>query len=55
MKCIYCGALFTVEGIRTTCGECGKSTTCQKVRCPACGEDNPRTPGLVTMMKDLTK
>jgi predicted amidophosphoribosyltransferase len=55
MKCVGCGEQFTVEGIMTTCGECVKSTTCKKVRCPACGEDNPRTPGLVALMKDILK
>ncbi|HEY3274697.1 MAG TPA: hypothetical protein VGJ92_13085 [Methanocella sp.] len=55
MKCIVCGEEMTVEGIKTTCGECGKIVTCKKVRCPACGEDNPRTPGIITMMKDLEK
>jgi len=55
MKCIFCGEEFTAEGIKTTCGTCGDNKTCDKVRCTACGEDNPRTPGLVTLMKDLIK
>jgi len=53
MRCENCSEQFTIEGIRTTCGECDKSPTCRKVRCPACGADNPRTPDLVMMMKDL--
>jgi hypothetical protein len=52
---MFCGEEFTLEGIKKTCGECGDNKTCDKVRCPACGEDNPRTRELITLMKDLCK
>lgn len=55
MKCIFCGEEFTIEVIKTTCGSHGDKKTCDRVRCPACGEDNPRVPELITMMKDLIK
>jgi hypothetical protein len=55
MKCIFCGEEFTADGIKSTCGACGENRTCQKVRCPACGEDNPRIAELVVMIKDLVK
>ncbi|MCD1295568.1 hypothetical protein CUJ83_11215 [Methanocella sp. CWC-04] len=55
MKCIFCGEEFTLEGIRSTCGSCGESRDCDKVRCPACGQDNPRVKELITMMNDLLK
>lgn len=53
MKCIFCGVEFTVEGIKSTCGSCGDNKECKKVRCPACGQDNTRSPELLVMMKDL--
>jgi hypothetical protein len=55
MKCIFCGEEFTVEGIQSTCGACGDNKSCNKVRCPACGEDNPRVPEIIVLMKDLIK
>lgn len=55
MKCIFCGAEFTLDGIKQTCGSCGENKSCDKVRCPVCGEDNPRSKEIIVLMKDLIR
>jgi rubredoxin len=46
MKCALCGFRFTEEEGVAACSGCLLGGSCNLIRCPNCGYDNPREPKL---------
>jgi len=50
MKCALCGYDFAEQEGQTECPACPLSGTCNMLRCPNCGYDNPRASKLETWL-----
>ncbi len=51
MKCGFCAHEFTEEEGQATCSRCALFGGCRFIRCPSCGYEMPRTPGLLKMLQ----
>ncbi len=51
MKCAFCGYEFEEEEGIAGCQGCTLAGSCNMVRCPNCGYDNPGESHLATLLK----
>ena len=51
MKCGFCTHEFTESEGEATCSRCALFGGCRFIRCPRCGYEMPRTPGLLKMLR----
>jgi predicted amidophosphoribosyltransferase len=55
MKCSGCQREFDETRIPDVCKGCPSGGGCHNVRCPYCGYETPREPGLVKAIRKLFK
>lgn len=53
MECGRCGTRFGEDRGQPACRSCPLADGCRYVRCPACGYENPVTPGWVEALLSL--
>lgn len=51
MKCQLCGLEFKEEDGQAACKGCAISKSCGLIKCPNCGYEIPREPGLIKKLK----
>ena len=51
MKCSFCGKEFDEQAQSKVCRNCALFGGCKMVRCPHCGYESPREPGLVKTIR----
>lgn len=55
IKCEFCGKLFDENSAIPGCRSCPMSRTCNKYKCPNCGYEIPKEPGLIKYLKRKLK
>ena len=50
-KCSFCGYGFSNEAAVQSCGGCALYRTCGKLKCPRCGYEIPKEPGIISWYK----
>ncbi|HDK17618.1 MAG TPA: hypothetical protein ENG95_00425 [Nitrospirae bacterium] len=55
MKCSLCGLEFKERDGLSSCKGCPVSGSCSMIKCPNCGYDIPREPGLIKLLKKWRK
>jgi adenine-specific DNA methylase len=53
VKCPFCDREFDEKAAEKACGACAVFGGCKMVKCPHCGYESPREPGLVKWLKRL--
>ena len=53
MKCSFCQREFDETKSADACKGCPSGGGCHNVRCPFCGYESPREPGLIKHLKTL--
>lgn len=51
MRCGFCNHQFTEEDAEASCSRCALFGGCRFLRCPSCGYEMPRTPGLLKILQ----
>ncbi|RJR13016.1 hypothetical protein C4588_01370 [Candidatus Parcubacteria bacterium] len=51
IKCSFCGHEFNDHDSKSGCNGCPMSKTCNKSKCPNCGFEMPKEPGLIKFIK----
>ncbi len=51
MKCQLCGLEFREEEGQAACMGCPVSRSCSLIKCPNCGYEVPKEPGLIKKLK----
>src|SRR5437660_11197929 len=51
VRCSMCAFEFAETSSQGSCGKCALFSGCRYIRCPRCGYEMPRTPGLVKMVR----
>ncbi|HBQ21129.1 MAG: hypothetical protein A2Z91_00735 [Deltaproteobacteria bacterium GWA2_38_16] len=55
MTCVFCTKTFNMSQGEKTCNKCAFFGGCQKVKCPYCGYESPKTPSFNNPFKGLKK
>ena len=55
MKCALCGNEFTEEEAAGSCRGCIMASGCHMLKCPNCGYEIPKEPGLIKLIRDWTE
>ncbi len=53
VKCPFCGFMFTEEEAKGGCRGCPMAGSCAKTKCPNCGYEVLKEPGLVKALRRL--
>ncbi|MGB9791388.1 MAG: hypothetical protein ACPLTR_02280 [Thermacetogeniaceae bacterium] len=51
ITCPFCGLEFTEEEAVPGCGSCPLQPACGRLKCPRCGYEVARTPGVIRWLK----
>jgi len=55
MKCSFCQREFNDEQVKDACQGCPSGGGCHMVKCPYCGYESPREPGLIKKIRSFLK
>jgi rubredoxin len=51
IKCSFCGYEYSESQSSAGCSGCPMRGACGKQRCPNCGFESPREPGIIKLIK----
>ncbi|GBE39962.1 MAG TPA: hypothetical protein ENG75_06425 [Nitrospirae bacterium] len=55
MKCSLCGLEFKERDGLSSCKGCAVSGSCSLIKCPNCGYEAPKEPGIIKFIRSLKR